>query len=225
MAKLLGAAQQSIPAAVAGRNAAERFIVDPGPAACESLSRHLLGVLDRESDVARSTGAAIACAAGCTFCCHQRVGVLPHEAIAIVRYLRTNVAQEDAAAIERQVHRNASRIDAMTAEEHRRANIPCAFLRDGRCSVYAVRPLACASYHSMSRNRCEEAYNRPEDMGTPRNARPVLLDLKRYSEALLASVQAALEAAGIETATGELHQLLRALLEDPEAADRGCAGP
>jgi len=203
---------------VVARAAVERLVADRGPGACESLARDLACAIDREWDAARSTGAAIACAAGCNFCCHQRVGILPHEAIALFRHLRTSMPMEEAAAIGQQIQENARRIDAMTAEEHRRANIACAFLRGGRCSAYALRPMACATYHSMSRDRCEQAYNRPWDMGTPRNARPVLRDLKLYSEALLEAVRSGLANAGLATGKGELHQLVGALIDDPGAA-------
>jgi Fe-S-cluster containining protein len=210
-------------ARTAARTAVERLAADPGPAACEALSRELLGVVEREWDAARSTGAPIACAPGCTFCCHQRVGVLPHEAIALFRHLRTGLPPDEAAAIEQQIRANADRIEALTADEHRSANIACAFLRAGRCSAYAVRPLACATYHSLSRERCEQAYQRPRDMGTPVNSRPVLRDLKLHSEALLETVQSGLATAGLATGKGELHQRLRALLEDPDAVFRGAS--
>ena len=100
------------------------------------------------------------------------------------------------------------------ADEHRRANLACAFLQDGRCSAYAVRPQACAAYHSTSRQHCEHAYANPDDMGTPKNSRPVLLELQMHSAALRDTTRAELEAAGLPAAQGELHQMLRTLIED-----------
>ncbi len=191
----------------------EQLAADRTPAGCDALARHLLGAIDASFAAARATGAPIACAAGCTFCCHQRVGVFPHEAAALYRHLRTHQSPAEAAAIEQRILENAARIDALTADEHRRANIPCAFLQDGRCSAYAVRPQACAAYHSMSRLHCEYAYEHPDDMGTPKNARPVLLELKLYSAALLDATRAGIEATGLPAVQGELHQLLRDLIK------------
>lgn len=173
----------------------------------------MLGALDARFAAERAAGAPIACVAGCTFCCHQRVGVFPHEAAALHRYLRTRLSPSEATAIEQRILGNAARIDALSADEHRRANIACAFLQDGRCSAYAVRPQACAAYHSTSRPHCEYAYEHPDDMGTPKNARPALLELKLFSAALLDNTRAGLGAVGLPAAKGELHQLLRDLIE------------
>src|SRR5262245_20943250 len=70
---------------------------------CGAVCRRVNGVLETETDTARATGAPIACAPGCDFCCHLRVGVFRHEAIALLEYLRASVAPSDAAAVERRV--------------------------------------------------------------------------------------------------------------------------
>jgi Fe-S-cluster containining protein len=181
-------------------------------------TRQLLRELDARSAAARAEGAPIACAAGCTFCCHQRVGIFPYEAMTLYEHLRTQQPAAEAAIIEQRILANARRIDALTADEHRRASLACAFLQDGRCSAYAVRPQACAAYHSTSRQHCEYAYANPADMGTPKNSRPVLLELQMHSTALRDATRAGLEAAGLPAVQGELHQMLRALIEGD---DRG----
>lgn len=173
--------------------------------------------LDARFAAARADGAPIACVAGCNFCCHQRVGIFPFEAMALYRHLHTQQSPAQVAAISQRILDNARRIDALTADEHRRANIPCAFLRDGRCSAYAARPQACAAYHSTSRERCEHAFTHPDDMGTPENSRPVLLELQMYAAALRETTQARLASAGLPAEQGELHQLLRTLIENGAA--------
>ena len=112
----------------------------------------------------------------------------------------------------------------MTVEQHRAANLPCAFLVDGRCAAYETRPLACARYHSLSRARCEHAFDHPEDLGTPRNARPALAELQAFGDAVADTTEAALEEAGLSASKGELHQLLRALLESQSLVERWSAG-
>lgn len=178
--------------------------------------------LDAHFAAARAAGAPIACAAGCTFCCHQRVGIFPFEAIALYRHLHTQQSPAQVAAISQRILDNARRIDALTVEEHRRANLACAFLQAGRCSAYAVRPQACATYHSTSRERCEHAFTHPDAMGTPENSRPVLLELQMYAATLRETTRARLESAGLPTRQGELHQLLRALIETGAG---GCEEP
>jgi len=195
-----------------------------GAGACETVCRRLVVVIEEEFATAQQTGANIACRSGCNFCCHQRVGVLPHEAIALFHYLRTRATPAEAAAIEQRIVDNARRIDAMTVREHYAANLPCAFLRDGRCSAYDVRPSACATYHSLSKERCEYSFNHPQDIGTPKNSRPALLDLQTFCDSLSEATRTGLTAAGLSNAKGELHQLLRTLLEDRGAVDRWCGG-
>ena len=196
---------------------AETLGASRDPPACAAVSGRVAAVLDAEFAAARASGAPVACAPGCTFCCHLRVGVLPHEAVALWRHLRADLPAGEASEIERHILENARRIDGMTAAEHRSANIACAFLRAGDCSAYHVRPGACAAYHSLSRERCEHAFNHPRDVGTPKNARPALLTLQTFGDAVLGAARAGLDDAGIASGERELHQSLRDLIECPRA--------
>ena len=193
-------------------------------ASCTSLCRRLDARFEAEIEAARRDGVAIACAPGCTYCCHQRVGVLPHEAIALLEHLRTRCTPSDVAAIEARIRANARTIDAMTAAEHRAANLPCAFLVSGRCGAYEVRPSVCASFHSLRKDRCRYSFEHPHDVGTPRNSRPVALEIKAFADALIEATITGLEAARVASAKGELHQWLRDLLDDPKLVGRCCAG-
>jgi Fe-S-cluster containining protein len=185
--------------------------------ACEAACRQVVSALEAEFAAQRSAGAKIACAAGCAFCCHQRVGVFAHEAVALLQYLRTKLPRVAATAIEQRVLANARTIDGWTPEQHRAANLRCALLVDGRCAAYEARPSACARYHSLSRARCEHAFDHPEDIGTPRNSRPALAELQQLGAVLDSAMEAALADAGLPAMKGELHQTLRALLEDSSA--------
>jgi Fe-S-cluster containining protein len=193
-------------------------------ATCAALCRRTNERLDAELARARDEGAAVACAAGCAFCCHQRVSVLPHEAVALFGYLRTRLPTAEAAVIERRILENAAQVDRLTVAQHHAANLRCAFLRDGRCSVYQVRPSICASFHSMSRERCEYSFDHPQDIGTPRNHRPVLLEVQALAEALVAATRAGLAEAKLDDAKLELNQALRVLLADPRVVERWCGG-
>jgi Fe-S-cluster containining protein len=192
--------------------------------ACDATCRHVVDVIEAEFGKLQAAGAGIACAAGCNFCCHLRVGVFAHEAIALLHYLRTTLPRDEASAIEKRILENARRIDDLTVAEHYAARIRCAFLVDGRCAAYDVRPSACARYHSMSRARCEYAYDHPQDMGTPSNSRPALEELQALGAAVVAATGAALEHAGLSATTAELHQLLRTMIENPSVLDRWRAG-
>jgi Fe-S-cluster containining protein len=179
-----------------------------------ALCRRLNDDIDRKIAELRADGAAVACEAGCNYCCHLRVTVFAHEAAALHAYLTTQASRDEGAAIERRIRENARRIDGMSAAQHRSAGIPCAFLReDGLCSAHAVRPSACAAYHSVDRARCEHAFRHPEAIGTEANSRPVLLELQVFGSAQIEATNAARIAAGLPGGQQELHQALRALLD------------
>jgi hypothetical protein len=189
------------------------------PAECAAVCGRLARELDGAFAAAKRAGASIACEPDCDFCCHLRVGVFEHEAMAMVHHLRTRLAPDDAAAAERRIAENAARIDHMTVAQHYAARMPCALLVDGRCCAYEARPSACAAHHSLSRARCEHAFQHPEHHGTPKNSRPALLELQTLGDALIAATQSALEDNGRTAIRGELHQCLRDLLERRGAAD------
>ena len=184
---------------------------------CAALCRRLNREIDDEFTAMTNAGAAIACAAGCDYCCHLRVGVFPHEAVALHYHLRTRASAADAALIEQRIRANAQRVDGLTVEQHRAAGLPCAFLTDGRCSAHEVRPSACATHHSLSRERCEHGFRHPEDIGTSRGSRPALLELQVFGAALIEATQAGCKAAGASGEQTELHQALRALLDRDRA--------
>lgn len=185
--------------------------------ACEAVCSKVVTALEAEFAAQRTSGARIACAVGCAFCCHQRVGVFLHEAVALLGYLRTRLPRADAEEIERRIVANARTIDGWTPERHRAANLRCALLVDGRCAAYETRPSACARYHSLSRARCEHSYAHPQDLGTPRNSRPALAEIQELGAALDSAMEEGLADAGLPATKGELHQTLRALLDDPSA--------
>jgi len=84
-----------------------------------------------EAAVAR-TPEGFACRVGCDRCCHARFSVFEVEAAPIRRALA-----------------ELERVDPATRErirEQGRQGAACALLVDGRCSVYAERPLICRSH-------------------------------------------------------------------------------
>lgn len=206
--------EQSAPAATATfEHTAAALRGSCDGATCAAVCRRLNGVVDAKIEALKQEGAGVACAPGCDYCCHLRVDVFPHEAIALLHYLRTRAAPAEAASIEQKIRANAARVDELSAQQHRTAGIACAFLSAGLCSAHEVRPSSCATYHSLSRARCEHAFRNPADIGTPRNARPALLELHTFNAAQIEATSAGRKAAGLTAEQVELHQALRALLD------------
>jgi len=186
----------------------------------------VVGKLDRHLDATlayarQSLGAPIACRAGCSYCCHVRVDVLAHEAIALVRYLKSQIPEEQARAIAARVGANADRLATMTPDQHNAARVQCAFLVAGRCSVYPVRPLACAGFHSLDVGKCERAYNDPADLTDPI---PMVGEVKEIETAAAAGVRQALRGLKLDDQPMELHNAVAALLREPGLTGRWRAG-
>ncbi len=96
----------------------------------------------------------VACKPGCSWCCYQLVPVSVPEISRIVSFLRELPPQEGASTAERlRSLDNATR--GLTSQQ--RVGIPksCAYLRDGECSIYPVRPLACAEFTSYDVQVCK----------------------------------------------------------------------
>ena len=182
--------------------------------ACVALARQIDQLLEQAARQLPQAGAALACRAGCNFCCHLRVQVLPHEAIALFRYLRSRLPHSLA-------ERVRARLEDYTrpgAEANPRR--PCAFLVDGQCSAYEVRPGACAAYHSLQRERCEQSFQAPAlPAGTV-----ALESLQVVAMGLEDGLAAALHDRGLDHAPAELHVAVAALLKDPGRIARWRAG-
>lgn len=117
-------------------------------------------------------GAEITCRAGCSACCRQLVVVSPLEAQAIQEYVarhpelseRLTESQARWSAQLEATPELRERLDVFVASdgyvsgpdggalelEYWRAQLPCPFLHEDRCSIYPARPFACREHHVLS---------------------------------------------------------------------------
>lgn len=179
--------------------------------ACVALVHKLDQLLDQAALHLQPTGGALACRAGCNFCCHLQVMVLPHEAIALFRYLNSRLPRAVAERVRARVRERAAGTAVGRA---------CAFLVDGQCAAYEARPSACAAYHSMSKERCEASFLDPTlPAGTV-----ALRSLQVVAAALEDGLNAALAVQGLNQTRTELHVAVAALLDNPALIARWRAG-
>jgi Fe-S-cluster containining protein len=187
--------------------------------ACVALAAQINALMDQALESFRGDG--IACREGCNFCCHLRVMVFPHEAIALYRYLDRYIPQQQADDIRARLIENADRRTQLTREGQLVPAMRCAFLVDGKCSAYEVRPAACSAYHSLSKGRCEDGYHK--EPGAVHRI-PVLQALRYVSAALDEGMDKGLAAARLNGTHVELHTTVAALVRDPGLIEKWRAG-
>ena len=182
----------------------------------------------RSLDYVRSAPPS-ACGPGCGWCCHQQVGVSVPEAVRIARAIADLPAAEGRVLMDRVVETDRL-TQGMTTLERARAHVACPFLAmDGRCQIYAVRPLRCRGLHSIDAAYCAACH---DDIDAVRarmergDVKPAFLDLPaRIFDTALSGVLAALRRRVPKTLVAlELAAAVRALIADPRLAERWLAG-
>jgi hypothetical protein len=175
---------------------------------CVALTKRINRLLSQALEHFSAEG-GIACRAGCNFCCHLRVMVYPHEAIALFRYLGSSMPKEQADLVRQRL--------LVDGQPEGVVGSPCAFLVDGRCSAYEVRPSACSGYHSLSRERCEHAH---EAGGSAPEGIPMSQAMRHVAETLNGGMQSGLRDAHLDTGLIELQSGVATLLRKPALIER-----
>jgi Fe-S-cluster containining protein len=145
-----------------------------------------------------------ACRKGCGWCCHQRVGAAAVEVLAMARALR-------------------DRAEACAALAAWTPGQPCAFLKDGACSVYDVRPLKCRSLWHVDERHCMGKYAGLPAFG-PQPSAEFQLEPKMIYEGALKGLALPLIKEGRDCPGLELMPALRAVIDRPDAAQAWAAG-
>jgi Fe-S-cluster containining protein len=126
---------------------------------------------EARAGAARARGLVIACAEGCNHCCEHAVTVYLPEAIRIAEWLRLDENREAKEAFlaaypawRERVGDGFDRIFAAVGDDAKLAahleqwqkKVMCAFNREGRCAIYAVRPVVCRNCHAVGTSeRCQ----------------------------------------------------------------------
>ncbi len=103
-----------------------------------------------------------ACKLGCTACCHRNIKVTLPEVLAIAIRLFTgrdsSSLQDFIGELEVSPYNNVE----SRREQFFRQNAPCPLLKDGACTVYDIRPIACRSVVSANRDICDSWLVEPD---------------------------------------------------------------
>jgi Putative zinc- or iron-chelating domain len=146
-----------------------------------------------------------ACASGCFFCCFLWTDALPLEVLRIADHLQRTASPDDLAEVRRRLR---ERVAGPLGER------PCGLLTaEGRCSVYAIRPITCRGFHSFSKAACQASFE-----GRTSGPTPALDELLHM---LVAAMQGGTERGlaehGFESGWVELNEALLHVLDLPVA--------
>jgi len=157
----------------------------------------------------------VACAKGCTYCCHLLVFADAPTVFLIADTMNRILAPAAVAALR-------DRLAAFEADDFGLETVPrpsCPLLADSLCQVYLVRPLVCRAQNSLHVAQCEEKYRGKREMV---EAHDVPLNVwNAVAEGLAAGME---ETGFAADANLELSRALAIVLDTPRALERWLAG-
>jgi Fe-S-cluster containining protein len=159
----------------------------------------------------------LACRAGCAWCCYFSVDVRPVEVFRILAFLQREFTAEQRASVFAEIEANSKALRGLDDLDRARRNVKCAFLMDGRCSIYAARPQMCRNYHATNVVGCERSYLEPDNLDIDPEFAPYVY---QAGSAHVDAFSAAMGDAGYDVRVYELHNALMAALSQPDALAR-----
>lgn len=166
--------------------------------------------------------APLACARGCTFCCHQYVGLSVPELAVLAKFITSRMNRAGQTRLLARLSEVALATLGMGHFERASSHIDCPLLdpESRRCTVYVARPLTCRGMHSLSREACEE------DDVAPGRTRPIpqYASHKAVTRSIAIGLQLGLAERGAQVSELELTAALRQVLERPEMFQRWIGG-
>jgi len=214
------------------RAAAAVIAAERTPAGVARMVREAVAWFERVWTAIRgqveAKGPPFACRAGCAWCCNQIVTIAPAEAIAIAQHVRATFSADDLAALKSRLVSLDDRARGLGAFARGLLKTPCAFLVDGACSVYEVRPVRCRGVMSRDVGHCRWVAENPDlvyawrDRLLPTNPYPPEPGV--IADAVLSGIATAARDAGLAFTALELVAALRIALDTPDIAERYLAG-
>lgn len=114
----------------------------------------------------------IDCKKGCDFCCYQPVFALDYELDFLNSFVLQNFSEEEQKKIKIQANNNRLKLAKLSDAEILNSKQACPILKNGACSAYTARPMACRIYLSSEVKSCQIFYNDPKNT----TSYPALLD-------------------------------------------------
>jgi Fe-S-cluster containining protein len=158
---------------------------------------------------------AVACKRGCYWCCYQSIPVSAPETFRISRFLSSESMRDRRAAVIERLRKLDARTRGRDLKERAKLRVPCAFLENGSCTVYEVRPLACAEMTSFDVQDCKRGQRFGFEPGGVIHEKARMLVYGAIYQGLVEGLRQALPTA--DTSPLELTAAVVSALDNPAA--------
>jgi Fe-S-cluster containining protein len=177
----------------------------------ESLYAAIDGLNDSIIALAERQNMSVACFKGCHWCCHQAVFANSYDLHFLSERIKRDFNPKDIVDIIAKTDAKYLITSELSDEEILKYKAPCPLLKNGACSVYSARPMACRIYLSTKLETCLEFYNHPENESNF----PALIDFPlRAGKMMNEGFRAALKEFSIETVEFRMEEGLRITLKN-----------
>jgi len=192
----------------------------PSPERLSELTVKIHQTADGHIRSAQVLGPAVACAKGCSHCCHQYVTALIPEVLRLAESIRATYSPERLAALEERIRSFLSAVREIPGEGRvLTARLACPILESDLCGAFEARPLACRRHNSVNVAACIEYKE-----GIRKT--PALANAKQFGvgQALFTGWAIGLLRSRLQEAIVEMIPALDIALHTPDAAKRYLAG-
>jgi Uncharacterised protein family (UPF0153). len=177
--------------------------------AIESLYQAIDGLNDSILALAKRQSIDVACRKGCQWCCHQPVFANSYEVHYLSEQIKTHFSESEIAIISQNCETKNRAVLELKEEQVLNYKSPCPLLKEGACSIYFARPMACRIYLSTNLHSCLEFYKNPAN----EENYPALMEFPlRAGRLMNEGFTAALKEAGVETTEFRIEEGLRIAL-------------
>jgi len=159
----------------------------------------------------------LACAAGCSWCCHFTVDVRAVEVFRILDFVEQSFAAEDKARVFAEVRANSVVLGSLDEDERMTRNLKCPFLNEGRCTIYVARPQSCRNYHATNVAGCQQSFDDPGNLDIDPDFAP---GVYQAGAAHVEGFSRAMRESGFDVDAYELNCAIDAALADPASRER-----
>ena len=129
--------------------------------AAKQIYENIDQLTDAFLKLAQQENTTVFCKKGCWWCCYQPVYALSHEVIYLKEFVANNFSNEEQKKIQAKAKEKDAKLEGVNQEALLNSKHACPLLKEGSCSAYKARPMACRIYLSLNLKSCQDFYEEP----------------------------------------------------------------